>query len=227
VLPPGPPAGPDTLDHDLRFALQARAGDPDHLHPDQLQLLLADPVALEGGAGAVGLEEVEFDGEALLRPVGVELVARDDEIHRRPRQPGAPGKRTEAALEARAGDRGVRPVEIDRGAQGAAAGVMAAAVENRFQSAEVEQFVFFAASQHRFDPVGRERAREVELRPRQGRDRDPVDEPPVLIRQVGVVDGELRLAMASIRRGDVELAARSVAQQSPEPPGAEVARHGR
>ena len=47
---------------------QARPGDPDRLHPFQLQVLLPQPIALEGGVGAMRLVDVEFDREPLRAP---------------------------------------------------------------------------------------------------------------------------------------------------------------
>src|SRR6476659_578947 len=72
----------DALDHRLWFAIEAGAGDSDHLYALELQVLLAPAVALEGGAGAVGLVDVEFDREALGLPVGVQLVPGLAEVHR-------------------------------------------------------------------------------------------------------------------------------------------------
>jgi hypothetical protein len=55
--------GGNPPDHLARFAVEAVACHADHLYSLQLQVLLAQTVALEGGAAAVGLVDVEFDAK--------------------------------------------------------------------------------------------------------------------------------------------------------------------
>jgi hypothetical protein len=68
--------------------LQPRPGHPDHLDSHQQQVLLPFAVPLEGGAGPVRLEDVEFDREPLLGPVAVELEPVLDVVGVGPRQAG-------------------------------------------------------------------------------------------------------------------------------------------
>src|SRR4051812_40611772 len=77
------PAEP--LDHPPWFALEAPPGDAVHHDPSKEEVLLTEPIALEGSVAAVGLVDVEFDREALRLPVGVELQADDVAVHRRQR----------------------------------------------------------------------------------------------------------------------------------------------
>jgi len=47
------------------------------------KVLLALAVALEGGAGSMRLEDVEFDREPELRPIGIELKPLLNVVHSR------------------------------------------------------------------------------------------------------------------------------------------------
>ncbi|MGB7685050.1 MAG: hypothetical protein WBL45_04630 [Solirubrobacterales bacterium] len=78
----------DSVDHLVRFSFEAGASDSGHLDARELQLLVAETIALEGGAGAMGLIGVEFNREALLGPVDVELKAADVEAGGWSRQAG-------------------------------------------------------------------------------------------------------------------------------------------
>jgi hypothetical protein len=72
----------NALNHVAWFAIEAGPGDPDHLYHPQLQVLLAQAVTLECSATAMGFVDVEFDGEALRLPIGVELILALLEVHR-------------------------------------------------------------------------------------------------------------------------------------------------
>jgi hypothetical protein len=126
------------------FAVEAGLGDPDHLDPDYLQLLLAEVVALEGSPGTVRLEEIEFDREAQLRPVRVELLPSDVEVHRGRREAGGDDEVAEAPLEARAGEGRVRLVEREGLAKAPAPAVAAGAVEEGFDGCDIQQVPFFS-----------------------------------------------------------------------------------
>src|SRR4029077_14877955 len=121
----------DSVDDLTRFPFEARAGDPDHLDLGQLQLLLAEPVALEGAPRAVGLEGVQFHREALLGPVDVELEADLVEASRGPRQPGLRDQVEEATLQAGASKRGGL-VEGESSSQCPGAVMAGVAGEDRF-----------------------------------------------------------------------------------------------
>jgi hypothetical protein len=71
--------GGDPREHRARFALEPEVGDAGDLDPDRQQVVGAFAVALEGERRAVGGEDVEFDPEALRRPVAVDLVGADVE----------------------------------------------------------------------------------------------------------------------------------------------------
>lgn len=79
----------DARDDRIRFARKAHVGDPHHPDPVQQQVLLTEAVALEGGVGPVRRVGVQFDREAVLGPVDVELEAMDDEVGRGTRRPAA------------------------------------------------------------------------------------------------------------------------------------------
>jgi hypothetical protein len=66
--------------------------------------VVAFPVLLEGEPGPVRLVDVQFDPEARLGPVGVDLEALDEEVHRGLGQPRLPHDLEEALLEPRAGE---------------------------------------------------------------------------------------------------------------------------
>ena len=66
--------------------------------PVQLQIVLPQAVTLEGGAGAVGLEEVEFDGETLRLASRRRARSRDVEVGRGGGQTGGDDGAEEARL---------------------------------------------------------------------------------------------------------------------------------
>jgi hypothetical protein len=68
-----------TLHNLMRFAIETTAGDAGRVDAVELEGLVADAVLLEGTAAAVGLVDVEFDGETVGGPVDVELIAGDVE----------------------------------------------------------------------------------------------------------------------------------------------------
>jgi hypothetical protein len=74
---------PQPRQHRPGFAREAPSGDAGHPDPRQEEVLAADPVLLEGLARAVGLEEIEFDREAVLGPIDVDLDAGEVEVDAR------------------------------------------------------------------------------------------------------------------------------------------------
>ncbi len=66
------------------FLFEAPGSDADRVDPGQLKILNAERIALESSTGAVGLVSVQFDGEALSLPVGVDLVSGDECVDRGP-----------------------------------------------------------------------------------------------------------------------------------------------
>ena len=77
----------DPPDHLPLFAIQPRSGHPRHPDPDEQQVLLPLAISLERRPRPVRLEDVQFDREAELRSVAVELEPMDDEVRTRLRQP--------------------------------------------------------------------------------------------------------------------------------------------
>ena len=73
IQPPWLEQASNSADHLLWFAFQPRSGNTGHRDPRQQQILLALAIALEGGASAVRLEDVEFNREAEFGPIAVEL----------------------------------------------------------------------------------------------------------------------------------------------------------
>jgi hypothetical protein len=67
-------------DHFVGLAFEAARGDADRVDSGQLQILDADGIALEGSAGSVRRVPVQFDGEALPLPIGVDLMAGDERV---------------------------------------------------------------------------------------------------------------------------------------------------
>ena len=108
--------------------MEADVGDPGQLDPGELQILVAEVIALEGGVGAVGRVGVEFDREALLGPVDIELEPGLDEVGRRPRQAGLQDGFEEQRLEPGTGE-GHGPVESDRAPQCAPARMASTALK--------------------------------------------------------------------------------------------------
>jgi hypothetical protein len=78
---------PESAHYDRRFLVEAGAGYANHLDAGKLQLLLAEPVFLEGRLTAVVVVSVEFHRESQGWPVGVQLVSLDEEIGGRAGQP--------------------------------------------------------------------------------------------------------------------------------------------
>jgi hypothetical protein len=137
----------------MGFAVQARPGDPDHLYPGQLQVLLTKAVALECLARAVGLEGVEFDRESMLWPVDVQLKSQLVEVGAGPGQPGADHKLEEPLLNVGAAEGG-GPVEGQRTSESAGAMMTGIARQHRFDRVEVEQPQLFGAFDHSSQPSG-------------------------------------------------------------------------
>ncbi len=69
-----------------RFPFDPPSGDPDRIDSSELQVLLAQPVALERRSRLMAIPTIDFDREALSLPVGVELVAGNERVDGGPRQ---------------------------------------------------------------------------------------------------------------------------------------------
>ena len=82
---PAPPARevpPQRVDDRVRLAVEPRFGDPGRVDPRVQEVVVPHPVLLEGEPRPVRLVGVEFDPEARLLPVGVDLMAGDEDVHR-------------------------------------------------------------------------------------------------------------------------------------------------
>ena len=194
----------EALDHLLRFGLEAGTGDADHLDVDQLKILLASTIALERSATAMRLIDVEFDGEALWLPIGVELVLAFVEVHRRWRQAGASDQIPEAALKARAGERGVGTVDSESPAKAAGTPVSLHPPKQLIHRAQVEQTALFAALQGAFEPSGRQHRSEIKQGARDGSDGIALADGDVTHSQAREVQTKSALGMTTGRRRDME-----------------------
>ena len=153
----------------------------------------------------MGLVEVEFDCEAELRPVGIELVTVRVEVHRGGGDAGAPNPFAEVLLEARAGEGQVGLVEGKRPPQPAAAEVPTGAVEHVLERTKVEEAEFFDPLEQTVQLLGLRADREVHQRSRHRRHRYPLPLRPVLRRQDrGEVDDELPLCPPPNRGSHVD-----------------------
>src|SRR3954464_5225906 len=85
-------------DDRLGFAVHPRAGEADHLDAGQLEVFLAQAIGLERHRVSMVVIGVEFDCEALDRPVGIELESGNEEVHRRLPKPGAADQSKKATL---------------------------------------------------------------------------------------------------------------------------------
>ena len=214
----------DALDRLFRFAVEAVARYADHLDAVQLERLVADAIFLEGEAAAVGLEDVEFDGEALWLPVDVELVAGEVVGGRRSWKACLFDEIQEASLQAGAGEQR-RTVERERPAQAGTARMVPGAREERVHRTEVEETMFFASLEHAIETRGREDGGKVEEGARHGGDWDALADRAVVLSQGRIVAPKIGSPTAvTDRRRDVELPW-STSDQSPEPTRGKVAHH--
>jgi hypothetical protein len=74
------------------------------LDPVSVELGVALLVALERGSRAVVAPAVELDGQAVLRPVGVDLVAVELRVHARAWEPVTVAQIEQGGLEVAAGE---------------------------------------------------------------------------------------------------------------------------
>lgn len=119
------------------FAFDTPGGETDCVNSRQLQLLDSNWIALKRGSGAMGLVAVEFDGESLLLPVGVDLVSGNEVVDRGPGQTRAPHEGDEEAFCASSGHSWV---SIDRRGdqQSLAAGMTTTARDEEVDGANVK-----------------------------------------------------------------------------------------
>jgi hypothetical protein len=167
----------------LRFPLEPRRRDADHLDSQQLQLLLATAVALEGGAAAVRLEEIEFDREAQVRPVSVELELSDVEVHRRSRKAGPYDHSAETPLELRAREGGVRPMDGDRPCEPPPPAVPTGASQHIINRGHIKEVPVFGPLQVSLQLFRPRPNRQVKQRSRNGRDGGALANRPILLSQ--------------------------------------------
>lgn len=99
------------------------------------------------------LEEVEFDREAEVEPVEVELVPLDVEAGGVTRQAGLGEQAKEQLLRVRAGEGG-RLVDGERAAEASGAAVALVAGQRRFDRPQVEEVQLFAALEDPLQPTG-------------------------------------------------------------------------
>ena len=170
--------------------------------------------------GGIG---VEFDHERLRFPIGVDLDAVDDVVHRRLGQPGAADEGAEAALELGSGHSFVGSVGAEDAAQAAAAGVVAVALEDPVEQPQVEEPELFGSSNHPLHPAVVRGCRHVEHGPGPGGDRDAVPCRPVGGRQLRDVEPEFASMAAGGGNRDRDPRGRA-AGQAPEPGGGGVTR---
>lgn len=125
-------------DDRIGFAVHPRAGNADHLDAGQLEVFLTPTVDLKRHRVSMMVVRVEFNGEALDRPVGIELESVDEEIHRRLPKPGAANQGKEATLKARAGE-GLNAVKLDRFSQSGDASKSPTTGQQAIDRVQVEQ----------------------------------------------------------------------------------------
>jgi hypothetical protein len=165
---------------------------------------MSEPVSLESGAGAMGLEDIEFDGEALRHPVDVQLMASDVEAGDRPWKSGALDQCQEPALQFRASENRL-PVELDGTEETAVRGVSSCAIEQRLDLAEVEQSQLFGPLDGSVQLRSASVDSEVEQRTRERGKGDPLFEGAVPGGQAPcVVDRDRRAGPARNRRRYLE-----------------------
>ena len=204
LAPPLLQEADDTREHGAGFAGEADVGDAGHLDPDELQILLAQAVALEGPVRAMSGVGVKFYDEAILRPIDVKLEARLDEVGRGARQARPQNRCEEAPLELRARERG-RLVERDRPPQPSPAMMPPRPLEQILHRAEVELLQLFAALQHPLQLVGPEGSGEIEQGPGDRGERNSLGRSAVLLPQPArAVDANRQPLPAGNRAGDVK-----------------------
>ncbi len=203
-------------------AIQARAGDPARADAVEKQILLAQPVAFEGTPRPMRFEGVEFDDEALLGPVDVELVTQLVVAAGRFRQTGLLGQVEEATLQAGAGERR-RPVELEGLAQAAVAGVADGAREQLVDLAQVEQLQLFGPLDALVEARPRDPGGKVEQGAGEGGDGDVLLQGAVRVPEIpGVMQPDRWSRPAPRRRKDLE-GGRALPREAPEPSGGAVA----
>ena len=119
--------------------LEPAVGHAKHAKPFSLKRRVTPPVGLEGRARAVELEAVDLHHEAAVEPRGVDLLAGDEEVHRRPWQAGAVADLDEEVLEARPRDRGAGAVAPDGLLQRTDPPLALAAAADLIDRPEIEQ----------------------------------------------------------------------------------------
>jgi hypothetical protein len=90
--PLGLPVGAERVaglpDHGRGFVDDALVGEPKGLEPGELEGDVALAIGLERVRAAVVPVAVELDDHRVLRPVAIDLEPLDDDVDRRPREPG-------------------------------------------------------------------------------------------------------------------------------------------
>ena len=182
-MPPLPQQDADSFDHRSRFAVQTRTSNPDHLDPPQLQILLAQPVALESRSASMRLVDIELNREALPLPVGVQLELPLAEVHRRRRQPGRLDEVKKPALEPRPRNGEVVAIDGKRLPQSARAGMSTGPSQKGLNSMKVEEPKLFRPLDGSFETSCVEDGSEVEQRSGNCGERNSLASRVILLRQ--------------------------------------------
>lgn len=193
----------EPVDHLVGIGIETRAGDSDHLDPMQLELLLPQAVVLEGRVSAVGLEDVEFDCEAQLRPVDVQHEAVNVDVCRWRRQAGLADSSEETALEAGEGEVS-REIDAEGAPKWPDAVMAAGPGQERLDRAEIEEAAFLGQIEEAFETT-RRCGGNIEEGARQCGDGDSVDNGEVdRLDYLGVVDANRKAGPATHRTGDMK-----------------------
>lgn len=194
---------PESVYDSAGVGIETRTGDADHLDPVQLQLLLAQPVALERRVTAMGLVDIEFDRKAQIRPVHIEHETVDCNVRRWGRQTAAADGSQETALEL--GERQVFGNVDPQGTPQGSNPVMATGTSQEgFNCVEIEEASPLGEVQEAFEAMGCSGG-DIEEGARHRGNRNAVDDGTVLrLEYLRVVDANRQPGPAAHRTGDVK-----------------------
>jgi hypothetical protein len=150
----------------------------------------------------MGFVDVEFDGEALPRPVDVQLVPADGDVGGWHRQARSAHPLEEAALEPGTEDIWW-PVDPEGTAQTTSSRMAGVPCEHSLDRTEVEQPALLAAVKGTLEVVAGNRGCKVQIGPRKGGNRDVVEDISILRGEVAsVMQPDRRSGPARPRPGD-------------------------
>ncbi|HEX6228468.1 MAG TPA: hypothetical protein VFZ41_03285 [Solirubrobacterales bacterium] len=165
--------GPKAFSDPVGLIFDPFRGDPDRVDPRKLEVLHPNRVALEGGAGSMGFEPVDFHGEPQCGPVCVELIPGDECVHGRAWKPSSLDDRHEEALRAGACEGGIA-VDPERRFEACTPGVAAASLQQRVDRGQVKEPEAFRSLKCAFNVASAHLRRQIEKCPRYRRYRDLV-----------------------------------------------------